>query len=230
MNPPQGAKLEDFIPSAPYQGQELYDLILKYVGAYCTSPVKEIVSQIYDRFKTQLLFWGAAKSFHHAYYGGLLWHTAAMMEEAYGLMLGKRFKSLNQSVVFAACALHDIGKIMELNTDQLGASEYTETGNLFGHLLMGYEIIRDTAIQMQTLENEEVKHLLHIIVSHHGNQEWGAIKQPLTREANLVHHIDLLDSSDEEFCAEYAQLQPGEMMKSTSKVLRRPVVRPVFSV
>ena len=229
MRPPQDAKIEDFIPSAPFETTELYDLVLKYVETFCSPALKELTAKIYADQKNKLLYWGAAKTNHHSYRGGLMWHTASMVEEAYGLMMGKRFETLNKSIVISACALHDIGKLFELQTDTLGTSDYTEAGNMFGHLLIGYDLIRDYAKTMGILSDEEVKHLLHIIISHHGNQEWGAIKQPLTREANLVHHIDLLDSSDEEFCEEYDNLQPGEMMGSVSHVLKRAVIRPAFS-
>ena len=229
LEPPEGAKIKDFIPSAPFETQELYSLVMKYVDAFCTPSLKKLVTRIYEDYKDKLLYWGAAKSNHHSYRGGLIWHQAAMVEEAYGLMMGKRFENLNKSVVIAACALHDIGKLFELQTDDLGTSDYTESGNMFGHILIGYDLIRDYARKMGVLDKEEVKHLLHIIISHHGNLEWGAIKQPLTREANLVHHVDLIDSSDEEFCEEYDNLQPGDMMRSFSHILKRPVVRPAFS-
>lgn len=229
LTAPEDADLKDFIKSAPYAGQILYDRILKMVDTACSEPLKTLVHALYEEGREKLLYWAAAVNQHHNYIAGLLWHTMAMVES--GLMQTRTtsMKDMNAGLVVAGCALHDIGKLQELETDPLGAATYTEDGHLFGHLCLGMMMVRDKAIELQLMDEEEVKYLLHILASHHTNMEWGAIKEPAFREAALVGYIDQMNATDEKFVEEYAKLEPGSMTDGRSRTLGRTVVKPAFS-
>ncbi|MGK0367847.1 MAG: 3'-5' exoribonuclease, partial [Thermoproteota archaeon] len=141
--------------------------------------------EIARRLKT----WQAGKTIHHAYQSGLLEHILSCCE--LGLTLSPIYK-VNTSYVIAGCFLHDLCKIYEL-TD--GANvEYTEEGKLVGHLVKSLEIVDRFSYRIPNFPYKLKLHLKHILLSHHGQYEYGSPKIPQTSEAMLVHMIDLMDS------------------------------------
>ena len=142
-------------------------------------------SEIQRRIK----LWGAAKTIHHAYQGGLLEHTLSCTQLAD--TLSAHYK-VNRNYVIAGTVLHDLCKIYEL-TD--GASvEYTEEGKLLGHLVKSVEVVDRFTSRIKNFPHMMKVHLKHILISHHGEYEYGSPKIPQTSEAMLVHQIDLMDS------------------------------------
>jgi 3'-5' exoribonuclease len=137
----------------------------------------------------RLLKWQAGKSIHHAYQSGLLEHILSCSELA--VSLSGHFK-VNKNYVVAGAILHDLCKIYELS-DGL-AVEYTEEGKLVGHLVKGLEVVDRFAYKIKNFPYHTKLHLKHILLSHHGQYEFGSPKVPLTKEAYLVHYIDLMDS------------------------------------
>ena len=140
----------------------------------------------------------AAKSMHHNLMGGLLYHTYRMVKASYSVC--DIYTTLNRELLVCGTALHDIGKIEELSTSELGAANYTPDGRLFGHALIGIEMIdkmvaeADSAAGKETYNREDVRLLKHLIASHHGTLEWGAITLPAVPEAMVLHNIDMIDS------------------------------------
>lgn len=95
----------------------------------------------------------------------------------------------------SAAILHDIGKLRELQMDSIGNAEYTMEGNLYGHLYLGAIMIREACSACGIDENSKtIQLLIHMILSHHGKQKYGAVKTPATREAYVLHILDDLDS------------------------------------
>lgn len=123
-----------------------------------------------------------ARGMHHAYVGGLVEHSVNVARTA--INIAKNYSGLNLDVIIAGALLHDIGKQYELSD-----TGYTISGNLLGHISLGM-------LEFQKcMGNIPYKaELLHIIVSHHGQLEWGSPVKPNTREAYIVHIADLLDS------------------------------------
>ncbi len=140
----------------------------------------------------------AAKAMHHNLYGGLVYHTSRMVDMAEAAC--SVYPALNKELLICGTALHDIGKIRELETSPNGGASYTVDGRLFGHSLIGIEMIDSEVIRADTLaghetyNREEVRLLKHLIASHHGIQEWGAIQVPAIPEAMTLHNIDMIDS------------------------------------
>ena len=140
----------------------------------------------------------AAKSMHHNLMGGLLYHTYRMVKASYSVC--DIYTTLNRELLVCGTALHDIGKIEELSTSELGAANYTADGRLFGHALIGIGMIdkmvaeADSAAGKETYNREDVRLLKHLIASHHGTLEWGAITLPAVPEAMVLHNIDMIDS------------------------------------
>ena len=132
----------------------------------------------------------AASDFHHPYIGGLLEHTLACVELA--RLLASKYKDIDLELLLCGTALHDIGKIDELSYKR--SFYYTDKGRLIGHIVLGVNIV-NAAIDNIPEFPEELKNLiLHIILSHHGEQEWGSPKRPMCFEAIILHHIDNLDA------------------------------------
>lgn len=206
--PDEGVKKEDFIISAPLTGDEMYNYVYNVLQNLQNKELSLLATTIYDNFKDQLLYWSAAKSHHHNIYGGLMYHTYRMVQLAEKMT--DVYTAANKDLVIAGCALHDIGKIKELVTDEFGNADYSIDGNLFGHLYIGAELVKYFANKLKT-DKEITRCLTHIIVSHHTNPEWGAISRPSTMEAWLVSQIDMTDSQFYTYETETAKLNPGEM-------------------
>ena len=131
-----------------------------------------------------------AKSLHHAYVGGLLEHTVEVVELCE--KTAEVFPQLDRDLLIAAAIVHDVGKIDELSWGN--AFDYTDRGNLIGHLVLGERRVRQLADQMEGFP-EELKLLLsHMILSHHGAAEFGSPKMPMTAEAIALHHAEDLDA------------------------------------
>lgn len=148
-----------------------------------------------DRFVARLQMAPAAVSNHHAYPGGLLRHTVDLMELAQ--LVAPKYPQVDHELVMMGAFLHDLGKIEELSP--AGELSYTDRGQLVGHIVIGVQMLaeRIAAIEQSGGEvfPEELRwQLEHLILSHHGQLEFGSPKVPLTLEALALHHLDNLDA------------------------------------
>ncbi len=162
------------------------------------------VESVYDRDLRALLdsFFGdpdflerfarapAAKSFHHAYLGGLLEHTVSVADLADHIC--QQYGRINRDLLITAALLHDVGKVDELTYDR--AIDYSDAGRFLGHVILGVNLVTDRAARLPGLSQDKLQLLLHAIVSHHGELEWGSPKRPKTLEALIIHHLDNLDA------------------------------------
>ena len=206
--PCNDAQVTDFIIKAPFESEAMYDEILSLISKGAgENGLYRLVKAIYEENKTKLLYWSAAKSVHHNCYGGLLYHTLRMMRSAFTLT--KVYTTINKDVLFAAVALHDIGKITELETDELGIADYTVDGTLFGHALLGIEMINAKA---SGYNPESIRLLKHCLAAHHGQLDWGAVTVPAIAEAMMLHEIDMIDSRMYQFEKAVEEItEPGQL-------------------
>ncbi|MCR4703434.1 MAG: HD domain-containing protein [Saccharofermentans sp.] len=155
----------------------------------------------------------AAKAMHHNLYGGLAYHTYRMIRAAYSIC--ETYTLLNRELLVCGTALHDIGKLVEIKTSDTGIATYTDMGNLFGHPLLGIEMIdhevwnKNQANGGRSYNAEQVAMLKHMIASHHGQPEWGAIRMPSTPEAMILHELDMIDSRMYMYEENFKDLTPG---------------------
>lgn len=161
-------------------------------------PLRKLVADIYEQNRELLLLLPAAKRNHHAFISGYLEHvlnvtrSCCHLAERYAELYHELNPPLNKDVAVAGAALHDIGKLRELEAGPSGA-EYTPAGNLIGHVLQGRDIVREAAAGRE-IDPDLLLRLEHVIVSHQRLPEWGAPKPPMTPEALIVHHADDLDA------------------------------------
>lgn len=142
-------------------------------------------AQLRDRFFS----YPASTTVHHVYVGGLLDHSLRMarMGMAAASLIGG-----DRDIIVTGSILHDIGKTQELDITR--GFRFTDRGRLLGHITLGVMIFEDMIRLMDEFPQELTDILTHIIVSHHGLEEWGSPKKPMFPEAIIVHHLDNLDS------------------------------------
>lgn len=133
----------------------------------------------------------AAKGIHHAYVGGLLEHSLSVVRVAD--LLAAHYPGVDRSLLITGALLHDIGKVDELSMD-LAVIDYTAQGRLKGHLVMGSEMVAAAAGQIKDFPSDLLTRLQHLILSHHGRQEFGSPTVPMTVEAFLLSFVDDLDA------------------------------------
>ena len=148
-----------------------------------------------EELMTRLQSAAAAVSHHHAYPGGLLRHTLDLMELS--RLIAPRYPQLDAELLVFGAFLHDLGKIEELAGG--GEINYTDRGQLLGHIVIGIQMLGEKIEALQadggeSLPEELRLQLEHLIVSHHGQLEFGSPKLPVTLEAVALHHIDNLDA------------------------------------
>lgn len=200
-------KMEDFIPSAPVPSEDMYNYIVNMFNAMKNESLKKIGLKLYEENKEQLLLWPAAKNMHHNIRGGLLYHTYRMVKSAE--IAVKAYKNVDPELVVAGVALHDIGKLWELKPTEGGYGEYTQEGILFGHIYLGTSAVEKCGEELGA-DKTTLKHLMHIIASHHGKLEYGAIAVPKTQEAYIVSELDMLDSQLYMYEKDESEMKPGE--------------------
>ena len=135
------------------------------------------------------------------------------------------YKTVNKDILLAGVILHDIGKLEELDGTEMGTAEYSVSGHLFGHIYLGMRMVEREAERLQ-IDKSVTEQVLHIIASHHGQPEWGALTRPQTLEAFLVHELDMIDSRAYQYEKSAQTISPGEF---TQKVfgLGTSVYRPM---
>ncbi len=132
---------------------------------------------------------------HHAYKGGLLEHVVGLMELV--LVVAPRYPQLDQDKLLVGAFLHDAAKTDELSYDRDIA--YTDEGQLLGHMVLAITMVDDKVREVERLSGEPfpkalVTEIKHMVISHHGEYEFGSAKLPMTLEAVALHHLDNLDA------------------------------------
>ena len=204
---PECFHVSDFVLKAPLPPEQMYREIVQMLENVKSDEqsVAGLAIQVYKSFQKKLIYWPAAKSVHHNVYAGLLYHTLYIMKSATA-MAG--VYHLDMELLLAGAALHDIGKLVELDSDELGAATYSIDGNLFGHTLLGIELINKFNAGNQ-YDPEQIRQLKHMIASHHGKLEYGAITQPATPEAFLLSQLDRIDARIYSFNEIYKSQEAG---------------------
>ncbi|MBQ2829128.1 MAG: HD domain-containing protein [Clostridia bacterium] len=203
-----GVRIEDFVPSASYTGEEMLKSILSVVETFEDAEIKGLVKTILAKYEDKLVYWPAAFKLHHAMRGGLLYHTLSIIRLAENAC--KIYPTLDRDLLLGGAILHDIAKIDEFEVSSTGmATGYSVEGTLVGHLVKGAMIVRETAKEIGTSEDTAVL-LEHMLISHHGIPEYGAAVRPLFVEAEVLSQLDTLDATIYEFNDALENVKPGD--------------------
>lgn len=182
----------DFVPVAPHPPEEMYDYLYETANQFQNESLRNITLKIVKDNRDKLMYYPAAKRHHHAIRSGLLYHTSTMLKTAHKIC--EIYEFLNRELLFAGVILHDMAKLDEMDSNPFGiVEEYTVEGNLIGHLVKGAMNIAKVAEEVGA--DKEISMLLsHMILSHHYQPEYGSPKYPCTPEAEMLHHLDLIDA------------------------------------
>lgn len=148
----------------------------------------------------------AARSMHQAYVGGLLEHTLNVVRLCQTVAL--LYPEVERDLLITGALLHDIGKVEEYEIK--AGIEITDPGRLLGHVVMGYSLVTEIVRGLDNFPEEKALRLRHMLLSHHGQLEWGSPKQPKTLEACILHHCDNLDGQVSKFAEILETNSPGE--------------------
>ncbi|MFC4808815.1 3'-5' exoribonuclease YhaM family protein [Paenibacillus sp. GCM10023250] len=188
-----GVSVTDFIRAAPVGADELIPIIENAINSLNHNDIKSIVSFCFEKVKDTLHSAPAAKSHHHAYYGGLAYHIVRMLE--LGEFISQQRPFLNSDLIKAGIILHDIAKPVEMISEYGMVVDYSNQGKLIGHISMATNWITEAAIKLGLdLESNAIMALQHLILSHHNLGEWGSPVQPQLPEAVALHYIDAMDA------------------------------------
>lgn len=188
----------DYLPVSKYNIEEMYQELLKFIQSVKNPYYAQILKRYYvddvnlvKRFK----FSSAAKSVHHGFVGGLLEHTLSVTRlcEFYT----KAYPVLNRDLLITASIMHDIGKTQELSA--FPVNDYTDDGQLLGHIMIGAEMVHDAARQIPGFPAKLESELKHCILAHHGELEYGSPKKPALVEAVALNMADNTDAKMETF-------------------------------
>ena len=205
--PEDNVEMEKLIPCAPRPADDMLDEILNRVDAMRNRQLKTLVLKRLEEAGDKLTYMPAALRLHHAERSGLLHHTSTMLRGAQ--MVCELYPFLDADLLAAGVILHDLCKIEEMKSDELGmVSDYTVEGNLLGHLVMGVSAI-DRCGRELGIDAELLTMIEHMILSHHDLPEYGSPKPPMFPEAEALHALDLLDARMNEMRSELSKVVPG---------------------
>ena len=174
---------------------------LKEIG---NQKLKAVTIELLNKYKKQFVSYPAAKSMHHDFYSGLIYHTTTMLKVAKALL--EIYPSLNKDLLYSGIILHDLGKTIELS-GPIGTS-YTLEGELLGHIVIMSDEVAKTADKLG-IDGEEIILLRHIILAHHGKYEFGSPKLPMIKEAEIINFIDNIDARMMMFEKNLTNVEPG---------------------
>ena len=202
--------LRMFYKASPLDIKTAEKEIDKYVNKIDNKIIKDITKYLLDANYDKYYIYPAASKMHHAYVGGLAYHSIGMLHMSEGFI--QNYDYLNKDYIYAGIILHDIGKAIELS----GAvsTEYTVKGQLLGHLVIGAMDISNAAAHLGYSDTEEALILEHMLISHHGVPQFGSPKKPLTAEALVLWYIDTLDSKFRVLGDELAKIEEGQFTES----------------
>ena len=200
-------KASDYLPSTDKDPEEMYKELLRLVDSVKTDYLKELLDSFFrdPDFKKRFCFHSAAKSVHHGFVGGLLEHTLSVAQICN--FYAKHYPMIDRDLLITAALCHDIGKLEEISP--YPQNDYTDEGQLIGHIVIGAGMIRDKIRDIPHFPHKKEEELLHCILSHHGELEFGSPKKPALIEAMALSHADNLDAKIETMKEALKNTTPG---------------------
>lgn len=200
--------IKEFVPSSEQSGESIFAMLLEKVNNFSDPVLKQIVSAIMLKNRQKLESYPAAYRLHHAIVGGLMLHTASIVEMAEKICL--IYPNVNRELLISGAVLHDVAKTFEMDTGKTGlCSGYTVGGELIGHLVKGAMYIEQAAAELG-IDDEKVMLLEHMVLSHHGEPEYGSPVRPKFLEAEILSALDSLDATIYEINNATSKVEPGE--------------------
>ena len=203
-----GLDISDYVKAAPEDPREMYDFIMGKAQALGDEDLKKLCVSVLQDNEEELMYYPAAQKNHHAEFAGLLWHMKRMLMNGEGIC--KVYTILDPDLVSAGVILHDIEKIREIESNEMGISNgYSMEGMMLGHIVQG---VRELDARMKAMGFSDEKRVMieHMILSHHYEPEFGSPRKPMFPEAEILHYLDIIDARMFDMEDALAWTQPGE--------------------
>lgn len=202
--------VSSLVPVAPIDVDKELERIKALVATMDDRYYRSICEEMIRRHEEEFKKIPAAKSVHHSFLSGLLMHTGNMLRLA-DFLAGIYPDVIDRNLLLAGTLLHDFSKTVEFTFSQLGlVTNYSVKGQLLGHLVMGAQEVAQVAVDLGIPEEKSIL-LQHLILSHHGEPEFGAAVKPICAESELLSYIDLIDSKMEIYRENFEQIPVGEV-------------------
>src|ERR1700686_1259096 len=216
-------EFSDYLPKTTRNIDELWQTLTEFVGSFQNPHLKALVQafrpdpEIAPASRNA----PAAKTLHHAYIGGLLDHVVSLFRSCD--LVCRNYPQVNRDLLLTGVFLHDIGKIHELAYNR--SFSYTTRGQLLGHMIIELEMLQAKLALVPDFPAELKTLLEHLIISHHGEYEFGSPKLPMFPEALVLHYMDDLDSKMEAMRAHFEREAGSEgAWTSYNASLGRPLL------
>jgi len=190
--PDAEVNLADFLPEATRPVEEMcaeFDLLLESIDNPWLRRLMALFRED-EPFMALYRTAPAAKGMHHVYLGGLLEHSLSVASLVERIV--PQYEHLNRDLLIVGALLHDVGKVREMTYAR--AFDYTDEGKLLGHITIGVEMVHEKITQIDGFPGELGMLLKHMLLSHHGQYEFGSPKRPKTIEATVLNYLDDMDS------------------------------------
>lgn len=190
--PEEEVVLADFLPETDRDIREMEAELAVLVDSLGDAHLKGLLNSFFadPSFLAVYRTAPAAKGMHHVYLGGLLEHSLAVAKLVDAIV--PLYTGLNRDLLIAGALLHDVGKVREMT--YLRSFDYSDEGKLIGHITIGVEMVQEKIAGLAGFPPELAMLLKHMLLSHHGQYEFGSPKRPKTLEATILNYLDDLDS------------------------------------
>ena len=198
----------EYLPQSQYDIDGMFEELKKFIASIGNEKMRQLAESFFledPAFAAEFRRHSAAKSVHHGFMGGLLEHTLSVLKLCE--FFTRRYKFLDRDLLITAAMLHDIGKVHELS--DFPANEYTDEGQLLGHIVMGDHMVADHIAKIEGFPKTKAAELRHCILAHHGEFEFGSPKKPALAEALALHYADNIDAKMETFKEQLENAEPG---------------------
>ena len=181
--------INKFALPCPVSQEELINKLNRYLSSIKNEDCKKILDKLLNKYYSKFITYPAATRNHHEFASGLLYHTISMADIS--MLIAYYYDNVDSDMLLTGCILHDLGKVIELSGPV--ATKYTLEGKMIGHITIMVSEIRRVCEELQ-LTSETGLLLEHMVLSHHGEKDYGSPVPPLTKEAVILHFVDDLDS------------------------------------
>ncbi len=198
----------DYLPKTTKDVDELWRTVESFVATFQDTNLRALVESFMSDPEIAAAYKNApaAKSLHHAYIGGLLDHVVSLFRSCD--LISRNYPQINRDLLLTGAFLHDIGKIHELTYNR--SFSYTSRGQLLGHMIIELEMLQKKLAAFPDFPDEMKTLIEHLIISHHGEYEFGSPKLPMFPEALMLHYLDDLDSKMESMRAHFEREAENE--------------------
>ena len=197
------------VPVAPIDTDAMLSEVRELLNSIADPDYRRVALELLRRHEDAFKWIPAAKSVHHGFLNGLLMHTGNMMKIA-DFLAGLYADTVDRSLLLAGTFAHDLQKETEFVFSELGmVTDYSMKGQLLGHLVMGAEEVAEISKELN-IDGEKAVLLQHMVLSHHGEPEFGAAVKPMCAESELLSYIDMIDSRMEIYRETLAGMENGE--------------------